>query len=129
MRKTMMVCLLVLLGSPASHGQSQPQWVVVYSVSLYNQTRSIPYTTAFTPTENAVYRISGTLEGSAQSNPDAAVSWARGDGNQATTFYMQPGGNYSFVFMPKVGIPVRYRASANGGYSVAFTIEQLQTSN
>jgi hypothetical protein len=129
MRKTVMICLLVLVGSLASYGQSQPQWVIVYSVSLYNQTRGIPFTTAFTPTANAIYRISGCLEGSVQSNPAAVVYWARGDGNEATDFTMQAGGNYSFVFMPKVGIPVRYFVSANGGYSVAFTIEQLQTGN
>jgi len=129
MRKTTMICLLLFVFSLPMLGQSQPQWVVVYSVSLYDQTRSIPWTTAFTPTENAVYRISGCLEGSAQSNPDAVVNWARGDGNEATDFTMLTGGNYSFVFMPRVGIPVRYYVSAKGTYSVAFTIEQLQTSD
>jgi hypothetical protein len=136
MRKAMLIGLLMMVCSLAAFGQSQPQWVVVYSAVLFGQTEAIPQTTAFTPTEtNGVYRLSACL-----SNPDDAhntpifiLTWGKISPNTPSAT-LDGGQQITVVFTPKAGVPLSYsvkgsRQGATGDYDLAFTIEQLQSSN
>jgi len=64
------ICLLLLLGSLAAFGQSQPQRTVVQSIILPDQTAPIAQTTLFTPTSAGLYRLNAYISATGLSSEE-----------------------------------------------------------
>jgi hypothetical protein len=144
MRKATM-CLLVALCSLVAFGQNQPQWKVVQSVILTQQTAAISQTTIFTPERSGLYRLNAYISGKAmnniQFNPSLNFYFMCSDrfqqGDCGAFMGLNVHGPHtqyigSYVFSPRPGTPVSYLTSVgnpppmNLQYDLAFTIEQLQ---
>src|SRR5579872_1260586 len=81
MRKTLAICLFLVLCCVSGVGQTQAQWAVVWSVALFNQSSPINRTVAFTPTEDGVYRLSCAMSGrGSNNNYNFQMYWALPDG-------------------------------------------------
>jgi hypothetical protein len=133
------VCLLVLLCSLAAHGQKQPQWRVVKSVSLLDQTEPISDTTWFTPPTFGVYRLSGYMAGTNLQSGTALefiISWTDVSGTTGGSSIVLsnqlPSGTINpTVFSVRSGTPVVYHVQATPppvGYTyiLVLTVEKLQ---
>jgi hypothetical protein len=133
MRKTTMLCVLMLVGSLTAFGQSPVQWKVVQSLVLIRQTVPAQETTVFTPSEAGVYRISVYWSETGKgSNQQFTLSWTdiTGSAQELGMSGVGPSRSSPFVFIPKIGTPITYVGSGSiGVYNVAFTIEQLQSSD
>jgi hypothetical protein len=137
------LCSLLLLCSSLSLGQTVPQWKVVKTVLLNNQTAAIPLTTLFTPTENSVYRLSAYMS-ARNLKPGLFDGWTFTflatdfvNKNTSGNFVQVVGGPPyqslgAWVFTPLKGTPVTYQVAEIGTpppdaeYALAFTIEQLK---
>lgn len=139
MRKTT-VYLLVLLCSLAAYGQKQPQWRVVKSVSLLDQTEPISDTILFTPPTIGVYRLSGYMAGTNLQSGTALefyISWTDVSGTPGSSSIVVqnqiPSGTINpTVFAVRPGTPVVYHVQATPppvGYTyiLVFTVEKLQS--
>jgi hypothetical protein len=132
MRKTIAICLFLVLCCVSGVGQTQPQWAVVYSVALFNQTTPILPTNAFTAADNGVYRFSGVMSASnVQSfNQHLRLQWKSLAGYYSDVELGPGTSQTTYIFMPAAGTPVTYLVGGGGGvYNIAFTIEQLQNAN
>jgi hypothetical protein len=134
------ICLLLLMCSLAAHGQKQPQWRVIQSVVLKDQTEPIPPTTLFTPQAEGVYRMSGLMSATPMQSGkvlDFYFSWTDVSG-QDGEINMRVGNQFllqstnTTVFSVRPNTPVIYRVQASSPppvdykYTLIFTIEQLQ---
>jgi hypothetical protein len=135
MRKTLAVCLLLVFccltfTPPNAAAQSQPQWVVVTSVVLFDQTGPIAPTTAFTPAQNGMYRLSCVMTGSPEADQVFRLNFQLVSGRHFN-LSCQPGGiPLVYLFLPAAGTPVVYQVTGSKGtYNIGFTIEQLQNTN
>jgi len=132
MRKTLAICLFLVLCCVSGVGQTQAQWAVVWSVALFNQSSPINRTVAFTPTEDGVYRLSCAMSGrGSNNNYNFQMYWALPDGGIGE-YALIPGANVMLVFMPKASVPVIYYvvgSQGTGTYNLGCTVEQLQNSN
>jgi len=134
MRRTTMIGLLMLVCSLAAFGQDQPpQWKVVHSLVLIRQTVPVPETRVFTPTEAGVYRVSAYWSETGKgSDQQFTLSWTdvTGSAQELSMSGVGPKPPALFMFIPKIGTPVTYVGSGSVGvYNLAFTIEQLQSSD
>ncbi|HTU42451.1 MAG TPA: hypothetical protein VMF10_12145 [Candidatus Aquilonibacter sp.] len=129
MRKMLAICLFLVLCSVSGIGQTQPQWTVIWSLVLFDQTAPIPLTTAFTPTDNSVYRLSCSMYGTAQTDQSFQIEWHRIDGSYQFAGLGANGSWTTVLFMPKAGSPVSYYVVGKGIYSLGCTVEQLQNPN
>jgi hypothetical protein len=131
MRKTTMLCLLMLVGSLTAFSQSQPQWKIVHSLILIRQTVPVQETTIFKPSEAGVYRLSAYWSETGKgSNQQFTLSWTdiTGSAQELSMSGVGPSRSSPFVFIPKIGTPITYVGSGSTGvYNVALTIEQLQS--
>ena len=130
MRRIAAICLFLVFCCVSGVGQSQPQWVIVYSVVLFGQASLIPRTIAFTPSEeNSVYRLSAVMSGSPGADEGFLMDWGKIDGSSGG-ISLGVGTQGTWLFTPKAGTPVAYLVVGHqGSYNLAFTIEQLQNSN
>lgn len=133
------ICLLLLLCSLAAFGQSQPQWRVVQSIILPNQTAPITQTTLFTPTEAGLYRLTVYISATALSSGE---EWSFGliwtDLVEQNPFTLTVSavrngpGTITSIFSPRRNTPVSFQVEAenspppNSHYNLAFTVEQLK---
>lgn len=133
---------MALLCSLAAFGQSQPQWKVVQSVILRNQTAPVPVTTIFTPEKAGIYRMTAFMSVTAK-EPQSNSSWSFafecgvGAGQSCSSYMIVQDGQQvatipSYAFSPQIGIPVAYDVQASDPppiesmYNLVLTIEQLQ---
>ena len=132
MRKLTMT-LTMLLCCCAAYGQSVPQWVVVHSLFLTRQTAPVPQTTVFTATTAGVYRVTAYWsETGKEANQTFTLSWTDiiGEVQQLNLGGVGESRVAPFMIVPKVGTAVTYVGFGTSGvYNVAYTIEQLQSSN
>jgi hypothetical protein len=140
MRKATMICLLVLLCSLAAYGQRQPQWRVVKSVILFDQTEPISDTIFFTPPTIGVYRLSGYMAGSNLQSGTAlefSITWTDLSGSSESNGMIVQNGTLSETINPSVftvrpGTSVVYHVQATPppvGYTyiLVLTVEKLQS--
>ena len=138
MRKATL-CLVVLLCSLAAYGQKQPQWRVVKSVSLFDQSEPIPNTILFTPSTFGVYRLSGYMAGTNLQSGTALeffMSWTDASGSPESSSMVVQNQIPSETINPTVftvhpGTPVVYDVEAapppvGYTYILVLTVEKLQ---
>jgi hypothetical protein len=118
----------------AVFGQDQPpQWKVVHSLVLIRQTIPVQETRVFTPTKAGVYRVSAYWSETGKgSDQQFNLSWTdiTGSAQELSISGVGPSRLAPFLFVPKIGTPVTYVGSGSVGvYNIAFTIEQLQSSD
>jgi hypothetical protein len=132
MRKTTVICSLILVCSLLAFGQGQSQWVIAYSQVLTDQTTPIQETVIFTPTQSGVYRLGAYFSRSGPGTQDAFWRWIDITGHAQTLQFTVSSGseeNGAYLIFPKAGTPVTYGVGGTGTYNLAYIIEQLQTSN
>lgn len=122
----MMMCSAVVIG------QNQPQWTVVYSQVLTDQTTSIPDTVIFNVTQSGQYRLTPYFSGNDGSARLALFRWIDVNGQAQKLFLTEQGQgeplNPVLMILPKVGTTVRYSVSSiTGSFNIAYTVEQLQS--
>jgi hypothetical protein len=139
-RKTT-ICLLVLLCSVAALGQKQPQWKVVQSLALTNETAPIPQTTLFRPNRSGVFRLSVYMSGEGGTpggDWDLSLGWTDLTGASSDFGELQVftgGANWTqhspSMLSMQPNTPLLYEVDAVGNtsgsdYNLVITIEQLE---
>jgi len=140
-RKTMICLMMIFYFLGIGLGQGQPQWKVVRTVILNEQTATIPPTEIFTAKTPGLYRIGAYMGGGGKGFGTWVLSLAWTDlyevtgGGGAQCNWGRGGcwGEQSPVlFVPKPQVPVTYEVKCVQGtctdfrYRIVVTVEQLQ---
>lgn len=135
------IWLLLFCYSLSAFGQHQPQWRVVQSIVLTNQTMPIQWTALFTPNRAGIYKLSAYMSGgggTAGADWDLSVAWtdftgAASDFDDLQVFTGPANWTQHSPSMLsiKAGTPLRYEVSSDGNttgsdYNLIITIEELQ---
>lgn len=134
------ICFVMMLCSVVAFGQQQPQWKVVQSVALFNQTNPIPPTTLLTPTEPGAYRVSlyfsGVPKTAAYSNPVVQILGSDITGASIPNWLLQLSCNVpNWLSIPattislKPQVPLIYELDTGNSssclYNLIISVEQL----
>src|ERR1035438_2679197 len=123
MRKATL-CFLLLLFSALAFGQ-EPQWTVVQRVVLFDQSRAIPTTAIFTPTEPGLYRFTLYLSATGGRNGSGSfietISGTDISGARLASSYQVECGRFFAYWMPIAPITV----SLEPNEPLVYKVDQL----
>lgn len=134
MRKILLLFVPVLLCCSSGFSQHIPQWTVVQTIHLTEQTSPVDPTNIFTPTTTSLYRLEDYIacggEISFGQGSWSVTAASENRGGITLTCGRNTGAASPYVVSPALGTPVTYAVAQTGTpkfvYNLDIVVEQLK---